>query len=885
MTITSGPNLGLMINAALGEQHYIELVRFLRGMDGLIQPSVSARQASAPTSGLVEGLRYLNTTDNKIYRYTTYLSPAAWEAYQPQDGWFVWSVADQKGYRFKAGVWAADASSGGGGFTNPMTDAGDLIVGGNAGEPSRLPKGAAGKILSSTASGLAWIDAPTSGGGSAEKYSTASPTNARVILTDTATTVWGITLSSNAELFLPTYTGGGVVGLALIISQDTTGGRTMTWPSSITWNGGSAPTLLATANSKTLVSLLSVDGGSTWLGMTLTQASSGGGGSFVGGKLTKALDEPDIQTISPFPTTINLDNVTSNTIQLNGTTGNLNSLTGGNVSNGMVRRILFNDSGATVNHLAGNIRLPGKVPIKVRAGDVMTVLQTDSSEWKCIDYQRAQGVPLYIPPTALNFAGGVLDVSAMVGDTVTINPGGGTALTGISEEPFGALRTLIFRYNGLAVTHDATKLIMPGGVTQSTTAGDKAEFISLGSGNWECLWYARADGKALVGGAGSGDLLKDGSVAMTGAFNEAVPRTAAATSGVIDMDFYNVNTILVSDNSGNITSFTGGVVGGKRTLIFNSAGPVLKYASSTMVLPGGNDITVRAGDVAEFEKISDTKWKCLSYDRADGTMVATKLTDALSEATIAAISTPASENINSAVIAANTYSVTGAGAISYLNNNQETGAIRRMIFNTAGITLRHLGGNLKLPGAVARVTQVGDVAEFVQDTNTTWRCFNYSRADSMNLPIPMVRLPTATATLDVGAAASPVVDVLYQDVQTITSLGTAPAGTRRTITRTGRNAQGQIGQDTAEIFLTHNSDTLVLPDGKTFPLTVNATLDVISLGGGKWHTLTYKRGDGDLQLGTGSLDATPVEGKLEYDGTNLYFVAGSTRMKVSLVTV
>jgi hypothetical protein len=50
----------------------------------------------------------------------------------------------------------------------------------------------------------------------------------------------------------------------------------------------------------------------------------------------------------------------------------------------------------------------------------------------------------------------------------------------------------------LTLTHNATSLILSGGANITTAAGDVAEFASDGSGNWRCMNYERASGKALV---------------------------------------------------------------------------------------------------------------------------------------------------------------------------------------------------------------------------------------------------------------------------------------------------------------------------------------------------------------------------------------------------
>jgi hypothetical protein len=53
--------------------------------------------------------------------------------------------------------------------------------------------------------------------------------------------------------------------LSVYVTQDATGGRTIAWPGSVKWVGGTPPSL-GTANQVTLVTLISVDGGTVWLG-------------------------------------------------------------------------------------------------------------------------------------------------------------------------------------------------------------------------------------------------------------------------------------------------------------------------------------------------------------------------------------------------------------------------------------------------------------------------------------------------------------------------------------------------------------------------------------------------------------------------------------------
>jgi hypothetical protein len=50
----------------------------------------------------------------------------------------------------------------------------------------------------------------------------------------------------------------------LILKQDATGGRTVTWPASMKWAGGTAPTLSTDANAVDILTFITTDAGTTW---------------------------------------------------------------------------------------------------------------------------------------------------------------------------------------------------------------------------------------------------------------------------------------------------------------------------------------------------------------------------------------------------------------------------------------------------------------------------------------------------------------------------------------------------------------------------------------------------------------------------------------------
>ncbi len=66
----------------------------------------------------------------------------------------------------------------------------------------------------------------------------------------------------------PTGTGG---SFTLILRQDASGSRTVTWPGSVRWAGGTAPTLTTTASKVDILTFVTMDEGTKWYGFVAAQ--------------------------------------------------------------------------------------------------------------------------------------------------------------------------------------------------------------------------------------------------------------------------------------------------------------------------------------------------------------------------------------------------------------------------------------------------------------------------------------------------------------------------------------------------------------------------------------------------------------------------------------
>jgi hypothetical protein len=87
------------------------------------------------------------------------------------------------------------------------------------------------------------------------------------------------------------------------------------------------------------------------------------------------------------------------------------------------------------------------------------------------------------------------DIGAATAEFVDVT--GTTTITALGTIDAGIVRTVRFT-GALTLTHNATSLILPGGANITTAANDRAMFRSLGSGNWLCVAYQKADGTAII---------------------------------------------------------------------------------------------------------------------------------------------------------------------------------------------------------------------------------------------------------------------------------------------------------------------------------------------------------------------------------------------------
>jgi hypothetical protein len=192
------------------------------------------------------------------------------------------------------------------------------------------------------------------------------------------------------------------------------------------------------------------------------------------------------------------------------------------------------------------------------------------------------------------------DIGASATDRVRIT--GTTTITSLGTSA-NRLRFVHFD-NALTLTHNATSLILPTGANIVTAASDAAIFSSDGSGNWRCLAYQRASGRAIVPAV---------NYATTSVASAATTDIGAtATDRVSITGTTTITSLGTTANTVRFVSFVGILT--------------LTHNATSLILPTGANIVTAAGDCAIFSSDGSGNWRCLNYTRANGTALVSATT-------------------------------------------------------------------------------------------------------------------------------------------------------------------------------------------------------------------------------------------------------------------
>ncbi len=187
-----------------------------------------------------------------------------------------------------------------------------------------------------------------------------------------------------------------------------------------------------------------------------------------------------------------------------------------------------------------------------------------------------------------------------------IQPTGTTGITALGTAQAGAIRWVYFS-TAITMTNSASLLLHTA--SRTSVAGDLAQFISLGSGNWVLGAYLRGDGGQSL----------YGSLDMSGAPINEAQGTAITAGATTNIGTATGNYVQVNNTSGAtvVTSLGTAAAGARREVMFNITGGsiTLTYNATSMILPGAANILLSNGDCASFISLGSGNWIMTTYQK------------------------------------------------------------------------------------------------------------------------------------------------------------------------------------------------------------------------------------------------------------------------------
>lgn len=379
------------------------------------------------------------------------------------------------------------------------------------------------------------------------------------------------------------------------------------------------------------------------------------------------------------------------------------------------------------------------------------------------------------------------DLASVSSEQISIT--GTTTITSLGNGAAGTRKFV--RFGGiLQLTYNATSLILPGTTNITTAVNDRAAFLSLGGGNWICLWYQRANGQLVI------------------------PQVNAGQTQDVTAITYNVD--------GSIATYT--VNGYTWTMAYNANGTPNTETSGTLVKTynynGGGQFTGISGAInAGMTKIVTIATLPTAANSAPGDIVF--VTDIANRELL----TVAQGNKGQAF---QFVGATGTGywaPVGAFDVDKKLGSIATPVASLAGAIAAStvFGSSLAIPGGVLKAGMHLRAELLMRRTGSTTSCAFLSKVGQLN------SASDTTARLVGGVTANNTMVRLDMDIF-ITSSTTAQISTSTVSNQSGGDADGNqvslTGLNLANP-LYINGGTNSLPAGDTLQL-VNATVRLLA---------------------------------------------------------
>jgi hypothetical protein len=167
------------------------------------------------------------------------------------------------------------------------------------------------------------------------------------------------------------------------------------------------------------------------------------------------------------------------------------------------------------------------------------------------------------------------------------------------------------------------------------SAGTKDVFVTMPASILNLIQTAVQAGRQVLPGtgmSGGGDLSADRTLTAKPSTALFGPFTTLASATTTDLS--TIATVGISITG--TTTITGFGTGASLLRIVTFAGALtLTHNATSLILPGGANITTAAGDCATFLSDGSGNWRCTDYTRADGSIVGTIAFSKIASAAIA----------------------------------------------------------------------------------------------------------------------------------------------------------------------------------------------------------------------------------------------------------
>jgi len=185
----------------------------------------------------------------------------------------------------------------------------------------------------------------------------------------------------------------------------------------------------------------------------------------------------------------------------------------------------------TLTHNATDLILLGGDDIITSAGDEAEFIEYASGDYRLLNYQTSSGVPVGAWEKGADVASATALVVGTDGNYFDIT--GTNAITSITAIQQNLIK---LQFDGVLVfTHDATNLILSGGLDITTAAGDEVECFQYASGTWRCPDYIKASGEGVLATSGTPVQKVIGTTAASStqttliAFDDTIPQSSEGT--------------------------------------------------------------------------------------------------------------------------------------------------------------------------------------------------------------------------------------------------------------------------------------------------------------------------------------------------------------------